>query len=79
MPSARYTFSLLYPIYGAMLTAAVSLPELIAQTNMDNQSVNRLREELTKLTNWLGRNALNYFVSEYETPGQEYAEKAKNF
>jgi mortality factor 4-like protein 1 len=46
---------------------------------MDHQSVNRLREELSKLTNWLGRNALNYFVSEYETPGQEYAEKAKNF
>jgi mortality factor 4-like protein 1 len=63
----------------AMLIPTVSLPELIAQTNMDHQSVNRLREELSKLTNWLGRNALNYFVSEYETPGQEYAEKAKNF
>jgi MRG len=64
--------------YHAMLTAIVSLPELIAQTNMDHQSVNRLREELSKLTNWLGRNALIYFVNEYETPGQEYTEKAKN-
>jgi mortality factor 4-like protein 1 len=61
-----------------MLTTIVSLPELIAQTNMDHQSVNRLREELSKLTNWLGRNALVYFVNEYETPGQEYTEKAKN-
>jgi mortality factor 4-like protein 1 len=44
---------------------------------MDMQSVNRLREELTKLTNWLGRNATKYFVSEYETPGPEYIEKAR--
>jgi hypothetical protein len=64
--------------YNAVLTTIVSLPELIAQTNMDHQSVNRLREELSKLTNWLGRNALVYFVNEYETPGQEYTEKAKN-
>lgn len=54
----------------------VSLPELIAQTNMDQQSVNRLRDELTKLTNWIAKNATSYFVSEYETPGQEYCEKA---
>ncbi|PMD23785.1 MRG-domain-containing protein [Hyaloscypha hepaticicola] len=67
-------------IYGAehLCRLLVSLPELIAQTNMDHQSVNRLREELTKLTNWLGRNYLTYFVSEYEIPGQEYIEKAKS-
>jgi mortality factor 4-like protein 1 len=58
----------------------VSLPELIAQTNMDQQSINRLREELSKLTNWLGKeaNIQAYFVSEYETPGQQYIEKAKS-
>lgn len=44
---------------------------------MDQQSVNRLREELTKLTNWIAKNATTYFVSEYETPGQEYCEKAR--
>jgi mortality factor 4-like protein 1 len=55
----------------------VTLPELIAQTNMDLQSVNRLREELTKLTQWIGRNATQYFVPEYETPGQEYLDKAR--
>jgi mortality factor 4-like protein 1 len=60
-----------------VLTFIVTLPELIAQTNMDHQSVNRLREELTKLTSWIGRNATKYFVKEYETPSPEYIEKAK--
>lgn len=66
--------------YGAehLCRLLVSLPELIAQTNMDQQSVNRLRDELTKLTNWIAKNAITYFVSEYETPGQEYCEKARN-
>ena len=45
---------------------------------MDQQSVNRLRDEITKMTNWLGRNAAKYFVNEYETPGQEYIDKARN-
>ncbi|OHW96569.1 keratinolytic protein [Colletotrichum incanum] len=62
-----------------MLTPVVSLPELVAQTNMDQQSVSRLREELSKLTVWLGKNAKNYFVSEYETPSQEYIDKARSF
>ncbi|RYP70914.1 hypothetical protein DL771_005164 [Monosporascus sp. 5C6A] len=66
--------------YGAehLMRLIVSLPELIAQTNMDQQSVNRLREEMTKLTNWLAKHAEDYFVSEYETPNAEYIEKAKN-
>jgi hypothetical protein len=61
-----------------ILTVEVSLPELIAQTNMDQQSVNRLREELAKMTNWLGKNALEYFASEYETPSQNYIDKARS-
>jgi mortality factor 4-like protein 1 len=44
---------------------------------MDQQSVNRLREELIKLTTWLGKNAEKYFVKEYETPGADYVEKAR--
>jgi mortality factor 4-like protein 1 len=44
---------------------------------MDLQSVNRLREELSKITNWLGKNPVKYFVSEYETPSQQYVEKAR--
>jgi hypothetical protein len=55
----------------------VYLPEMIAQTNMDTQSVNRLREELIKFTSWLGKHATEYFVSEYEAPSQEYIEQAR--
>ena len=60
------------------LAPAVSLPELIAQTNMDQQSVNRLREELLKFTNWFSRHVAKYFVSQYETPGTEYVEQARS-
>lgn len=70
------SFFILIIIYVNLII--VTLPELIAQTNMDVQSVNRLREELTKLTNWLGRNAEKYFVKEYETPSPEYVEKARS-
>jgi mortality factor 4-like protein 1 len=56
----------------------VSLPELVAQTNMDQQSVNRLREELVKFNNWFSRQASKYFVNEYETPSQEYVDQARS-
>ncbi|KAI1427987.1 MRG-domain-containing protein [Xylaria sp. FL1777] len=67
-------------IYGAehLCRLIVSLPELLAQTNMDQQSVNRLREELAKFCTWLSKNATEYFTSSYETPGQDYVDKAKN-
>ncbi|KAI1201885.1 MRG-domain-containing protein [Nemania serpens] len=67
-------------IYGAehLCRLIVSLPELIAQTNMDQQSVNRLREELAKFSTWLAKNATDYFVSSYETPAQDYVDRAKN-
>lgn len=45
---------------------------------MDQQSANRLREELTKFTNWFVRHVAKYFVSEYETPGSDYLDKARN-
>lgn len=58
----------------------VSMPELIAQTNMDIQAVNRLREELSGMTTWLSKepqvNA--YFSSVYESPGQAYIDKVKS-
>lgn len=56
----------------------VSLPELISQTNMDQQSVNRLRDELTKFTTWLSKNMVKYFVSEYETPNQQYVDQVRS-
>ena len=55
----------------------VSLPELIAQTNMDQQSVNRLREELHKLTQWLGKNSTRFFKAPYEAASQDYIEKVR--
>lgn len=58
---------------------AVSLPELLAQTNMDQQSVSRLREEIGKFTVWLGRNCEKYFSSTYDNPSQEYIDKARSF
>ncbi|KAF4584393.1 hypothetical protein GQ602_005766 [Ophiocordyceps camponoti-floridani] len=68
-------------VYGAehLARLIVSLPELLAQTNMDQQSVSRLREEVGKFTVWLSRNCETYFVSEYETPSQEYIDKARTF
>lgn len=50
---------------------------MIAQTNMDAQSVNRLREELLKFTAWLSKNCANYFCSQYITPPAEYTEKSR--
>ncbi|KAI1858891.1 uncharacterized protein JN550_012350 [Neoarthrinium moseri] len=66
--------------YGAehLMRLMTSLPELVAQTNMDQQSVNRLREELAKLCQWLEKNAAEYFLSEYETPAADYPDKPKN-
>ncbi len=45
---------------------------------MDQQSVNRLREELMKFTNWFSRHVTKYFVSQYETPGAEYIDQARS-
>ncbi|KAI1432156.1 MRG-domain-containing protein [Xylaria sp. CBS 124048] len=66
-------------IYGAehLCRLLVELPELVAQTNMDQQSVNRLREEITKLATWLSRHTKEYFSESYETPGHEYMQIAK--
>ena len=66
-------------IYGAehLCRLFVSMPELIAQTNMDAPSINRLREELHKMTKWLGKNSDKYFTKEYYDPGSPYKSAAK--
>ena len=53
------------------------MPELIAQTNMDQQSTNRLREELSKVAIWLSRNSDMLFTSKYKAASNEYVEKVK--
>ncbi|KAK3946438.1 chromatin modification-related protein eaf3 [Diplogelasinospora grovesii] len=66
--------------YGAehLCRLLVSLPELIAQTNMDQQSVNRLRQELMTFSAWFSKHVTRYFVSEYEKPSTEYIDKARS-
>lgn len=65
--------------YGAehLCRMIVSLPEIVAQTNMDAQSVNRLREEMTKFVNWLSKNTRTYFTADYERANQDYIEKTR--
>lgn len=67
---ARFSFFFFSP-------PPVSLPELIAQTNMDAQSVSKLRQEIQALTAWLGKNSTRFFTAEYEVAPQEYVEKAR--
>lgn len=64
-------------VYGAehLLRLLVSLPELIAQTNMDKQSILRLREEIEKLAKWLSKHK-EYFIEDYEDCGPDYKRKA---
>ena len=66
-----------HPDFTNTPTTTVSLPELIAHTNMDHQSVSKLRDEMAKLTQWLGKNSNRFFTAEYETASQEYVEKSK--
>jgi mortality factor 4-like protein 1 len=54
------------------------MPDLIAHTNMDSQSVSRLREELSKMTQWLAKRIETYLSTDYEHAGQDYLENAKN-
>jgi len=69
-------------IYGGehLLRLFVSMPELIAQTNMDAQAINRLREELSGITTWLAKEpqVTAFFSSVYESPGQAYIDKVKS-
>ena len=60
-----------------LTTCAVNMPELIAQTNMDTQSVARLKEEISKFCTWLARNTNKYFCAKYEKPSAEYIENAR--
>ncbi|KAF2005069.1 NuA4 histone acetyltransferase complex, Eaf3/MRG15 subunit [Amniculicola lignicola CBS 123094] len=81
-PTSDLTGLAISDIYGGehLLRLFVSMPELLAQTNMDSNSVNRLREELTTMLTWLSKepqvNA--FFASVYESPGTAYIDKVKN-
>ncbi|EME48859.1 hypothetical protein DOTSEDRAFT_67801 [Dothistroma septosporum NZE10] len=66
-------------MYGCehLLRLFVSMPDLIAHTNMDSQSVSRLREELSKMTQWLAKRVEKYLAADYEHAGQDYLDGAK--
>jgi mortality factor 4-like protein 1 len=53
------------------------MPELIAQTNMDQQSINRLREQLQLLTMYMAReeNLVRFFSTDYQTVSNTYKNK----
>ena len=59
--------------------ATATLPELIAHTALDDQGIARLREELTRITQWLAKPEVlpTIFVNEYENVSQEYENNAK--
>ncbi|KAF2214604.1 hypothetical protein CERZMDRAFT_110225 [Cercospora zeae-maydis SCOH1-5] len=67
-------------VYGCehLLRLFVSMPDLIVHTNMDAQSVSRLREELAKMTQWLSKRVDVYLSAEYEHAGQDYLDAGKN-
>jgi len=44
---------------------------------MDEQSVGKLRDEIIKMTTWLGKNSKRYFAAEYEAATPAYIEKAR--
>ncbi|KAJ4368861.1 Esa1p-associated factor [Neocucurbitaria cava] len=81
-PTDELAGKTLADIYGGehLLRLLVSMPELIAQTNMDHQAINRLREELSGMTTWLSKEPQvnTYFASVYESPGQAYIDKVKS-
>lgn len=56
--------------------ASVTLPELIAQTNLGPQATNRLREELSKFSMWLSKTSDQFFTRRYQSASNQYIEKA---
>ncbi|KAF2839617.1 MRG-domain-containing protein [Patellaria atrata CBS 101060] len=68
-------------IYGGehLLRLFTSMPELIAATNMDKQSVIRLREELSRIAFWLSKdeNMKRYFSEPYRHVESDYTNKSR--
>lgn len=66
-------------IYGAehLLRLFVSLPGLIAQTNMDQQSVGYLRDHLEDFLRYMAKNQDKLFQKEYENTSSRYEANAK--
>lgn len=62
-----------------MLTSdEATLPLDIAESNLDRQSVDALRDELQHFAIWLSKNSNTYFINAYENAPTEHVEKARN-
>jgi mortality factor 4-like protein 1 len=53
-------------------TLAAIMPELLAQTNMNQQAINRVREELSKFSLWMTRNAEKLFAPKHSAPANTF-------
>ncbi|KAI5846545.1 MRG-domain-containing protein [Morchella snyderi] len=61
-------------IYGAehLLRLFVSMPELLAHTNMDPQSISKLREHIENLISFLAKNPEQYISAQYESGSYQF-------
>jgi mortality factor 4-like protein 1 len=68
-------------IYGAehLLRLFVSLPGLIAQTNMDEQGITHLKEHLEDLLRFLVKKQSELFLKEYQHTSPVYESMAKGY
>ncbi|KTW26545.1 uncharacterized protein T551_03462 [Pneumocystis jirovecii RU7] len=66
-------------IYGAehLLRLFVSLPELIAHTNMDHQSIQILKNYIKEFLKFLTKNQSEYFLKVYENASPNYQSLAR--
>jgi len=67
-------------IYGAehLMRLMVTLPALIAQTTMDQQSVGTLKEHVEDFLKFVDKNKKEYFLKRYENVTPSYEAEAKN-
>lgn len=68
-------------IYGPehLLRLFVSFPALIAQTNMDQQSIAVLRQHLEDCLRFMVENRQTLFLKEYESTSPQYESVARSF
>lgn len=67
-------------VYGAehLMRLMVTLPGLIAQTTMDQQSVGTLKEHVEGFLKFLDQNKKEFFLKRYENASPSYEAEAKN-
>ncbi|CCX11469.1 MRG-domain-containing protein [Pyronema domesticum] len=66
-------------IYGAehLLRLCVSMPELLAHTNMDSQAMGKLRDHIEEFVKFLAKNPEQYIASPYESASPRYIDLSR--